>query len=175
MDGFEQPQSKTKIYVIAGSIAAVVIGVAVMGIAVYRARTLDQDVAPSNEEADGAAQPTTGEPSGEAGLDSKPADGAVTPAPSDDKTTTSTPPPATTEAVKKAESINRAPDYTGGKDTDKDNVPDGVEAAYRTDPSKSDTDGDGYSDYDEIYVYGTDPVDAAKNPKTTEGLFKPNK
>lgn len=176
MDGFEQPRSKTKIYVIAGSLATVVLGVAVMAVVVYRARTLDQDVAPSSDEAGGAAPPSTDQPSSEAGLGSKPAGGVAAPATSDGKTTAPavSPPPAS-EAVKKAESINSAPDYTGAKDSDKDNVPDGVEAAYRTDPTKSDTDGDGYSDYDEIYVYGTDPVDAAKNPKTTEGLFKPNK
>jgi hypothetical protein len=176
MDGFEQPQSKTKIYVIAGSVATVVLGVAIMAVVVYRARTLDQDTAPSGEVTSGDAQPSTGQPSSETGLGSRPADGVTAPAASDDKT--DAPASSTTaasEAVKKAESINSAPDYTGAKDSDKDNVPDGVEAAYRTDPTKSDTDGDGYSDYDEIYVYGTDPVDGTKDPKTSEGLFKPNK
>lgn len=35
-------------------------------------------------------------------------------------------------------------------DTDKDGLPDQVEAIYGTDPTKADTDGDGFSDYDEI-------------------------
>lgn len=44
----------------------------------------------------------------------------------------------------------------GDKDTDKDGLPDWIEAAYLTDSSLSDTDGDGTNDGEEI-VLGRDP------------------
>lgn len=43
-------------------------------------------------------------------------------------------------------------------DTDNDDVPDIYEEYYGTDPEKSDTDGDGISDGDEIIHLGTDPT-----------------
>ena len=44
-------------------------------------------------------------------------------------------------------------------DTDKEGLKDYDELfVYNTDPTKVDTDGDGLSDYDEIKVYGTDPL-----------------
>lgn len=44
------------------------------------------------------------------------------------------------------------------KDSDNDRVPDYLEAVFKTDPDKADTDGDGLSDYLEIYVLHTDPA-----------------
>jgi outer membrane protein OmpA-like peptidoglycan-associated protein len=44
------------------------------------------------------------------------------------------------------------------KDSDGDAIPDGKEMEFGTDPYKADTDGDGLSDYDEIYKYHTDPL-----------------
>ena len=44
------------------------------------------------------------------------------------------------------------------KDSDSDGIPDGKEMELGTDPYKADTDGDGLSDYDEIYKYHTDPL-----------------
>lgn len=43
-------------------------------------------------------------------------------------------------------------------DTDSDGVPDSMEEWLGLDSSKDDTDGDGLSDYDEIYITGTDSV-----------------
>jgi hypothetical protein len=44
-------------------------------------------------------------------------------------------------------------------DTDKEGLKDYEELfVYNTDPTKVDTDGDGLSDYDEVKVYGTDPL-----------------
>ncbi len=42
-------------------------------------------------------------------------------------------------------------------DTDEDNVPDIYEEMYGTNISKKDTDNDNLSDYDELYIIGTDP------------------
>ena len=43
-------------------------------------------------------------------------------------------------------------------DSDGDRIPNINEIDYGTNPQLTDTDGDGLSDYDEIYVYGTDPL-----------------
>ncbi len=43
-------------------------------------------------------------------------------------------------------------------DQDGDELPDSVEAQFGTDPANVDTDGDGRSDWEEIQVYGTDPL-----------------
>ena len=44
-------------------------------------------------------------------------------------------------------------------DTDGDGLSDGAEVnQYKTDPAKADTDGDGLSDGDEVNKYKTDPV-----------------
>ena len=47
-------------------------------------------------------------------------------------------------------------------DDDHDGLPNYMEEIYGTDPEKADTDGDGISDYDEIFKYHTSPV----NPDT---------
>jgi hypothetical protein len=44
-------------------------------------------------------------------------------------------------------------------DSDGDSLIDTDEAVYGTDPNLADTDYDGYSDGDEVIVYGTDPLD----------------
>ncbi len=44
-------------------------------------------------------------------------------------------------------------------DTDNDGLLDGEEARYGTDPAMADTDGDGLRDYDEIFVYNSNPRD----------------
>jgi hypothetical protein len=49
-------------------------------------------------------------------------------------------------------------------DTDGDGLIDTDEAVYGTDPTIADTDFDGYSDGDEVMVYGTDPLDANSWP-----------
>lgn len=46
------------------------------------------------------------------------------------------------------------------KDSDADGIVDGREMEIGTDPNQTDTDGDGLSDYDEIYKYKTDPIKA---------------
>jgi len=49
------------------------------------------------------------------------------------------------------------PEQWGGQaDSDQDELPDSVEATYKTDPNKADTDGDGYKDGEEI-KNGYDP------------------
>ena len=52
---------------------------------------------------------------------------------------------------------------SNGTDTDKDGLSDVVEAALGTDPKKADTDGDKYSDKDEI-LRGYNPLGAGKLP-----------
>ena len=49
-------------------------------------------------------------------------------------------------------------------DADRDNIPYELEVNYGTDPLKFDTDGDSFSDYDEINKYGTDPVKSESSP-----------
>jgi hypothetical protein len=49
-------------------------------------------------------------------------------------------------------------------DTDADGLIDTDEAVYGTDPTIADTDFDGYSDGDEVIVYGTDPLDPQSWP-----------
>ena len=49
-------------------------------------------------------------------------------------------------------------------DTDGDSLIDTDEAVYGTDPNVQDTDGDGYDDYTEVVIYGTDPLDPGEWP-----------
>src|SRR5690349_738298 len=44
-------------------------------------------------------------------------------------------------------------------DTDGDGLTDSMESACGTNSAATDTDGDGLNDWDEIFVYGTDPTD----------------
>ncbi len=43
-------------------------------------------------------------------------------------------------------------------DSDEDKVSDSLEGIFGTDPNNPDTDGDGLSDYEEIYITGTNPL-----------------
>lgn len=43
-------------------------------------------------------------------------------------------------------------------DSDSDGIPDVTEYMFGTNPTNPDSDGDGLSDYDEVYVYGTSPT-----------------
>lgn len=47
-------------------------------------------------------------------------------------------------------------------DSDQDKIEDYLELSYGLDPFKADTDGDGLSDYDELFIYKTNPI----NPDT---------
>jgi hypothetical protein len=47
-----------------------------------------------------------------------------------------------------------------GYDQDLDGIPDSEEAKYKTSPTSSDTDGDGLTDYEEIFNFKTDPLKA---------------
>ncbi|MDP3837285.1 MAG: Ig-like domain repeat protein, partial [bacterium] len=57
-------------------------------------------------------------------------------------------------------------------DSDKDGLPDRLEEGLRTDPFKKDTDGDGFSDYEEV-KNGYDPLSGGK-PKTDLAFTKKN-
>jgi len=48
--------------------------------------------------------------------------------------------------------------HDNGLDRDGDGITDLYEFWHQTDPRTADTDGDGLSDYEEIYLYGTDPL-----------------
>ena len=51
-------------------------------------------------------------------------------------------------------------------DADADGLSDTMEAELGTDPLNPDTDGDGWTDGDEVNVYGTDPLNPDSNPDT---------
>ncbi|MBW3017015.1 hypothetical protein KY316_01475, partial [Candidatus Woesearchaeota archaeon] len=51
-------------------------------------------------------------------------------------------------------------------DFDNDGLTNLQEYRYGTDPTNPDTDGDGYSDYDEIFVYDTNPLDPDDRPRS---------
>lgn len=53
-------------------------------------------------------------------------------------------------------------------DTDGDGLPDAEEEALGTDPAKPDTNGDGISDYDHVYVWFTDPLAGMDGEWTAE-------
>ncbi len=47
------------------------------------------------------------------------------------------------------------------EDTDDDGLSDGIEDGLGTDPDNADTDGDGFTDSEEVNSLGTDPLDPA--------------
>ncbi|HSP43728.1 MAG TPA: PA14 domain-containing protein, partial [Luteolibacter sp.] len=57
-------------------------------------------------------------------------------------------------------------------DFDGDGLTNMEEYLLGTDPSKPDTDGDGVSDYDEIHVYGSDPLVRDVQPPVVHHLFQ---
>ncbi len=152
MDAPLNETSKLKTYVIAGSIGAVIVGLTVVILLIVRQRSL----------ATTGAQPSS--------APSAPASGA---APSPSALGGKSAPPSRPQGLTNVSNV--PPDYGKAKDSDQDGLTDPEEAIYGTDPHKADTDGDGYSDYDEIRVYGTNPLDPKSNPKSAQGLYQPNK
>ncbi len=60
---------------------------------------------------------------------------------------------------------NQGPAFALDPDRDHDGLLDGIEVnSTGTDPDQWDTDGDWWSDYAEVFVYGTDPLDASDKP-----------
>lgn len=55
-------------------------------------------------------------------------------------------------------------DTQGLRDTDRDGLSDLLEMKLGTDPFKADTDGDGFTDGEEVLAYGTDPLDPNSFP-----------
>jgi hypothetical protein len=160
MDDRQPENSRLKIAIIAGSIAAVVVGLMVVGLLYYRSRVLiPPPSSPATPGISASPGPTT---SASGGLSSPP--GSQTP-----------PVAATPQSQGIANVPSAPPDFTNGLDSDKDGLTDPEEAAYGTDPHKADTDGDGYTDYQEVRVYGTNALDPKSNPKTVQGLYSPDK
>lgn len=54
-------------------------------------------------------------------------------------------------------------------DTDKDGISDEEETIYGTDANKADTDDDGYTDFEELFLMGTDPLKANEKDVDTDG------
>ena len=61
--------------------------------------------------------------------------------------------------------FNELRDDLGSRDFDGDGLSDKLEYDYKTNPLKEDTDGDGLTDAEEVFVYGTDPLDPQSNKK----------
>jgi hypothetical protein len=60
----------------------------------------------------------------------------------------------------KQEEFEQAVKKIASTDQDLDGFSDIDEAIYKTDPTSADTDGDGLSDWQEIFIYKTDPLKA---------------
>ena len=141
--------------IIAGSIGLILIGLGVTGFVIYRART--------TPEAPAETTPNVNNPN---------------PTPTTPSTTTPTTPSATTTPGTPqgiGGVVHVAPDYSKAPDTDHDGLTDPEEAIYGTDPKNPDTDRDGLNDGDEVYVYGTNPLDAKSNATSGDGRYTPNK
>lgn len=149
------PRQKTLI--IAGSLGAVLVGLIVVGALAYRARfALPQE---------GIRPPSS--PGSVPGLT----------VPIGSATSGSGTPGSATSAAQGQNGItgvDPTPDFTHGADGDRDGLTDRAEASYGTDPKKADTDGDGWSDGDEVLKYGSDPKNASSTPETIEGHEKLN-
>ncbi len=68
-------------------------------------------------------------------------------------------------------------EYTWGasltsNDTDSDGILDGYEASIGTDPTDPDTDSDGINDYDEVFVYNTNPLSSDTDLDGLEDAFE---
>jgi hypothetical protein len=164
------PRYKT--IIIAGSIGSVLIGLIVVGALAYRSR-----FAPPQETGTPPVAQTPpeggGVPLGSGTTTSPGASGSI------GGTAAGSPSGATGGASSSAQTgisgvADPTPDFTQGPDQDHDGLSDASEAVYGTDPNKSDTDGDGYSDGDEVLKYGSDPKDKASTPATIEGHEKFN-
>ncbi len=144
-------ESRLKTAVIAGSIAAVLIGLSVVGLLAYRARFSPAVPVPN--------APTTPPPTSATGTP------VASPRPDGGKA-------APSGQVGVTGIKDRTPDFTHGPDADKDGLTDSAEALYGTDPHKADTDGDGFADGQEVLVYGSDPLKKESTPATIEGHEK---
>lgn len=65
-----------------------------------------------------------------------------------------------TESVESADSVNARPSPQSGPDSDGDWVSDPDEDKFGTDAAKWDTDEDGSTDFEEIFIVGSDPLTA---------------
>lgn len=161
-------EQRQKNLVIAGSLGAVLIGLIVVGVIVYRVR-----FAPPPETAPVGETPAPtgdGAPTGSLGSSASGNAGGQTDASAG--SSSGTPTETAPQGISGVE--NPAPDFTDGPDRDKDGLSDQAEAVYGTDPDKADTDGDGTSDGDEVLRYGSDPLDKTSTPATIEGHEKLN-
>jgi hypothetical protein len=162
------PRYKTLI--IAGSIGSVLIGLVVVGALAYRARfTPPQETGapPVVQTPPAGGAPSSGTTTSLGGSGS--AGGATGGSASGSTGGASSSAQTGVRGV-----ADPTPDFTQGPDRDNDGLSDASEAVYGTDPDKSDTDGDGYSDGDEVLKYGSDPKDKASTPATIEGHEKFN-
>jgi hypothetical protein len=82
----------------------------------------------------------------------------ATPEPATPEPATPEPVPATPEPEEEPEAEAEPEIVDDGTDSDGDGLTDVEEAALGTDPNNPDTDEDGISDYDEVYVWGSDPL-----------------
>lgn len=142
----DQPQqtpqpNRQKTVIIAGSIAVVVVGLMVVGVIAYRSMVIDEGITSALDQ----EQPLEEEEIS-----------APFPAPTESPSAPVPRPTAT-----------GLPDLNGLPDTDKDGLNDGEEKVYGTDLMKEDTDGDGFSDYDEVHGgLLADPLDSSKMPQS---------
>jgi hypothetical protein len=65
----------------------------------------------------------------------------------------------------KTDNFKAAADTADTADNDGDGLPNGAELLFGTNPNNPDTDGDTYSDGDEVNVYYTDPLDETSFPE----------
>ena len=76
-------------------------------------------------------------------------------------TTTTEVPDTTTTTTGVTEDLTGNPDALEVEDADDDGLSDGIEDGLGTDPDNADTDGDGFTDSEEVNSLGTDPLDPA--------------
>jgi hypothetical protein len=62
------------------------------------------------------------------------------------------------------EGLTPSPTAAATFDTDGDGLNNTREAQLGTDPNNPDTDGDGISDGDQVFIFGTDPLDPKSKP-----------
>jgi hypothetical protein len=160
--------------VIIASIAAVLIGGAVLAIVLIRSRGLvEEPIIPPPGEG------TT--PPGDGGLQPGEGTGASVPSADEPGSATATPvirgPAVTTvDPSSAADPTDPAPDDEGcavaedAIDCDYDHLTNAEERKYKTDPLKEDTDGDGVLDGSEVLTWKTDPLNARSVDPTMTDL-----
>jgi len=92
--------------------------------------------------------------------------GARVPDPGEESTESGTEQTATSGSPEAEATSTAEPSPTSqpADDQDGDGLNDTREAELGTDPANPDTDGDGTNDGDEVFIYGTDPLDPASTP-----------